>query len=154
MAQWVEIRVLDYYFDIAAAFHPYQMRALQCALRCGGVGANQAARAKKGAAEITRDDAGDIEQRGMLQHIQRRNARGFLRFPIIGLPHAILLAKYIGVDVVTSHGIFGTDLVDERKRILLRFHVANTSDEAAFPLLVFADGFTLDSVVGFLRHSR
>ena len=49
---------------------------------------HQAARAQQHTAEIARHHARDVGQPRMLQHLKGRQARGLLRFAIIGIANA------------------------------------------------------------------
>ena len=92
----------------------------------------------------------------MLQHLEGGQARGLLRFAIVGITNApcgtrAALAQDICIHVVTRHAVRRTDLLEKRQRLFLGLHMGQAGDEAAFLLLDLGDGAPLDG--GVRAHS-
>ena len=92
----------------------------------------------------------------MLQHLEGRQARGLLRFAIVGIANAprgarSALAQDVRIHVMACHAVRRTDLLEERQRLFLGLHMGQAGDEAAFLLLDLGDGTPLDG--GVRAHS-
>ena len=144
-------RVFDMHANIDAARHAHELGRFHSQMGSARVGAHEAARAQKRAAEIARHHAAHILQAAAAQHVKHGRARSTLRLTVVAsaLPAR---TQHPCVHVVPGQGVRLANLGDEGKRLLLVFNMVERGDETA--CLLFKLGCHTAGNGGVGTHGR
>ena len=105
------------------------------------------ARAQQHAAEVAGDHHDQVGQTAVLQYLQRRGARRFGRFAVVGIALPVAFPQAVGVYIVPGSAVGCADLLQKRHCSFLAVGKGQRRDKAALFFFVFSGGRAPDGAV-------
>ena len=94
-----------------------------------GICPHQSSAAKKYAAEISGDNAANVRQPLLAQHLENRHASSSLRLAVVAVPCYAAVSEDIGIYVVSCLSVPASYLVDKSHCFLIALGMGDVADE-------------------------